>query len=355
MNNIHAIHRRILRIPTFYKILLANLAIVALGAVVGTVITVWHVQTYPEDIHYELIAFFAVSGLIISFVVNKWALQQALSPLERLQAVVDQLRQNQRRARVRFGSVSDEQFDRLADTFNHMLDEQEQHAQQMQQLPRRILQAQEDERQRLSRELHDEAAQALTSLLVHLRLLERAYDPEKAQQQVQELRKLTAQALEDVRRVALDLRPTILDDLGLAAALEWRVDEFNQASDLKTTIEVDGLSGRLPRDIELVFYRVGQEALSNIARHAQAQHVSLRLRQAPTSLTLEINDDGRGFNPAAKAVNGTAGLGLLGMRERLASIQGSLLIESTPGRGTRILAQAPLENPTEMPQVIVQK
>lgn len=345
MNNIQAFRQRILRIPTFYKILLANLAIVTLGAVVGTVITVWHVQTYPEDIHYELIAFFGLAGLVISFVVNKWVLQQALSPLERLQAVVDQVRQNQRQARVRYGSVSDEQFDRLADTFNQMLDEQEQHARQMQQLPRRILQAQEEERQRLARDLHDEAAQALTSLLVHLRLLERAYDPEKAQQQVQELRKLTAQALEEVRRVALDLRPTILDDLGLAAALEWRVDEFNQASDLKTTIAVEGLSGRLPRDIELVFYRVGQEALSNIARHAQAQHVKLRLWQESTSLSLEISDDGRGFAPATKTVNGSEGLGLLGMRERLASIQGSLVIESRPGQGTRILAQAPLEPP----------
>jgi len=171
--------------------------------------------------------------------------------------------------RVTLGSVSDEQFDRLTETFNRMLVEHERHTQQMQQLPRQILQAQEEERQRLARELHDEAAQALTSLLVHLRLLERAHQPEKAQQNVQKLRELTARALEDVRRVALDLRPTVLDDLGLAAALEWRVDEFTQASGIPIKIQIERLERRLSRDVGLVFYRVSQEALTNIARHAQ--------------------------------------------------------------------------------------
>ena len=120
--------------------------------------------------------------------------------------------------RLRAGVLSDERFDRLAATFNQMLDTLEQDARQLHQLSQAILQAQEDERQRVARELHDEAAQALTSLLVRLRLLERADDPAAARQHIQELRALTARALEDVRRVALELRPTILDDLGLADA-----------------------------------------------------------------------------------------------------------------------------------------
>ena len=336
------LQQRLLRIPLFYKILLANSAIVGLGAVAGTVITVWHVRSYPDDIHYELIAFFALAGIVISFFVNRWILRRALEPLGRLQAAVDQVRHGQTDVRVSLGRVSDEQFDRLAETFNRMLVEHERHSQQMQQLPRQILQAQEEERQRLARELHDEAAQALTSLLVHLRLLERTHEPEKAQQHVQKLRELTAQALEEVRRVALDLRPTILDDLGLGAALEWRVDEFTQASGIQVTTQIEGLERRLPRDIELVFYRVGQETLSNIARHAQAQHVNICLKRQNSTLSLEVVDDGIGFNPAALPAHRPRGLGLLGMRERMAMIDGALQIESGPGRGTRVWACAPL-------------
>lgn len=336
--------QRLLRIPLFYKILLANSAIVGLGAVAGTVITVWHVRRYPGDIHYELIIFFALAGLVISFFVNRWILQRALEPLGRLQEAVNQVREGQTNVRITLGSVSDEQFDRLAETFNRMLVEHERHTQQMQQLPRQILQAQEEERQRLARELHDEAAQALTSLLVHLRLLERAHEPEKAQQQVQKLRDLTAQALEEVRRVALDLRPTILDDLGLGAALEWRVDEFTQASGIQAKIQMDGLEQRLPRDIELVFYRVGQEVLSNVVRHAHAQNVTISLRRENGDLSLEVIDDGVGFSSPSTPSHGLRGLGLLGMRERLAMINGGLTIESAPGRGTRLLACAPLRN-----------
>lgn len=337
------LRQRLLRIPLFYKILLANSAIVGLGAVIGTIITVWHVRSYPEDIHYELIIFFAIGGIIVSFFVNRWILQRALEPLDRLQEAVNQVREGQTDVRVTLGSISDEQFDRLAETFNRMLGEHERHTRQMQQLPRQILQAQEEERQRLARELHDEAAQALTSLLVHLRLLERAHEPEKAQQQVQRLRDLTAQALEEVRRVALDLRPTILDDLGLGAALEWRVDEFIQASGIRAKIQVEGLEQRLPREVELVFYRVGQEALSNIVRHAQARHVTVALRRENSTLSLEVVDDGLGFSPVSTPLRGPRGLGLLGMRERLAMINGGLTIESEPDRGTRVLACAPLK------------
>jgi two-component system sensor histidine kinase UhpB len=282
--------------------------------------------------------------MVISFFVNRWTLKRALEPLERLQETVNQVRQGQTEVRVTLGSVSDEQFDRLAETFNRMLSEHKRHAEQMQQLSRQILQAQEEERQRLARELHDEAAQALTSLLVHLRLLERAHEPEKAQQNIQKLRELTAQALEEVRRVALDLRPTILDDLGLGAALEWRIDEFTQASGVQVKIQMEGLERRLPAEIELVFYRVGQEALNNITRHAQAKHVAVSLHRENRTIRLEVVDDGVGFNPASLPTYAPAGLGLLGMRERLAMINGTLTIESGLGQGTRILACAPLKN-----------
>lgn len=335
------LRRRLLRTPLFQKILLANIAIVAFGAVGGTMITIWHVTVFPDDLHYPLIVLFAGVGVVISFFVNQWVLRKALDPLDRLQEAVDEIRRGKPDVRVVLGEISDERFDRLAGAFNQMLEQLAQAAREMQQLSRQILQAQEDERYRLARDLHDEAAQSLTSLLVHIRLLERASNPAEAQRHVQELRELTARALEDVRRVALDLRPTILDDLGLAAALEWRVDEFNKQDGMRAAISVERMEQRLPRDTELVLYRVGQEALSNVGRHAAACEVNVALRREDGWCILQVADNGVGFDPAHINTRDGHGLGLVGMRERVAMIGGELEVASRPGAGARITARVP--------------
>lgn len=342
MKAIYQTQHKLLRIPLFSKLLIANSAIVVLGAVAGTIITIWHVRTFPDELHVTLIALFTLAGIVISFAVNNWVLKRALAPLDRLQIAVDQVRQGTTSVRVDPGPTSDERFDRLAETFNLMLTQLEENAQRLHQLPRQILQAQEAERHRLARDLHDEAAQALTSLLVHLRLLERAHTPEEAQSRVHDLRELTAQALEEVRRVALDLRPTILDDLGLGPALAWRVDEFNKIEGMHATIKIEGLEERLPREVELVLYRVGQEALSNVVRHAGAKTVTVCLRRQNGEIRLSIADDGRGFNAAASNHEDGHGFGLLGMRERLGMIGGTLAIRSTLGQGTEMVACVPL-------------
>ncbi len=343
MKRYAGLRHTLLRTPLFYKILLANLAVVTFGAIVGTVVTIWHVATFPQALHWQLIFLFAAVGLAISFVVNSWVLKRALDPLDRLQQAVDDVRSGSVNTRVLLSDNSDERFDRLADTFNQMLGQLERDAEEMQQLSRQILQAQEDERFRLARELHDEAAQALTSLLVHLRLLERAHEPAEAQKRVQELRELTAHALEDVRRVALDLRPTILDDLGLGSALEWRIDELNKHSDMRAKVTITGLDERLSSDVALALYRVAQESLSNAGRHAKAKNVEVTLTRLPTQIMLEICDDGVGFNPnAPPAVGSRHGLGLLGMRERMRMVGGELTIVSNPGRGTQVQARVPI-------------
>jgi two-component system sensor histidine kinase UhpB len=342
MASIHTWRRRLLRIPLIYKILIANSAVVALGAIGGTMVTVWHVGRYPDDPHVGLIGLFAAAGILISFILNSWVLRLALAPLDRLQAAVDRIRAGDTQVRVDPGNASDERFDRLADTFNQMVGRLEENTLRMQSLSRQILRAQEEERRRLARDLHDEAAQALTSLLVRLRLLERAKDPVEAQRRVEELRELTAEALEQVRRVALDLRPKILDDLGLVPALESRVDELNQDGKVAASLTTEGLEDRLPREIELVFYRIGQEALSNVLRHAHARSVSLALSQNGNAIELRVRDDGLGFAPLPAAVAQPDGLGLLGMRERMATIHGTLAVETAPGRGTAVIARAPI-------------
>lgn len=339
LNNIRTL---LLRLPLFYKILLANSAIVACGAVGGTIITVWHVRSYPQDFHYELIALFAATGLTISFAVNYFVLKATLTPLDKLQSGVDEVQSGKLDVRVDPGPLSDERFDRLTTTFNDMLARLERDARQLHELSGAILQTQEEERHRVARELHDEAAQALTSLLVRLRLLERSETPEDARKQVQELRALTAQALEDVRRVALELRPTILDDLGLQAALGWRVDELNESGAVAVELRVDGLHDRLPRHMELVLYRVAQEALTNIIRHAHATHAWITITAESDSIAMEVADDGIGLDTTA--TGRPLGLGLLGMRERLSLVGGELRIESQASMGTRIAVRVPWTN-----------
>ncbi len=331
----------LLRIRLIYKILLANSALVAIGAIGGTVATVWHVQAFPNDLHYELIPIFGAVGLALSFLINYGVLRVALRPLDRLQATVNRVRGGDLSARLIAGRQDDDRFALLTETFNQMLTAQTEANQELRTFSQRILEAQEDERQRVARELHDQSAQTLTMMLVRLHLLEKSGEPEQVRLHSKELRKLTAQALDDVRRIALELRPKILEDLGLSEALAWQVDEINASGALSASIKTIGIDRRLPKDIELAFYRVGQEALTNIARHAGAKIARVTLQRNAADVTLVIEDDGRGFDPARSQTE-HRGLGLSGMRERLALVGGTLKIDSRPRQGTRVTATAPV-------------
>jgi two-component system sensor histidine kinase UhpB len=212
----------------------------------------------------------------------------------------------------------------------------------LRQMSSQVLTAQEEERKRIARELHDDTAQALTSVLVRLRLLERsAAGDERLRAGITELRDLTGETLEGVRRMAIDLRPPMLDDLGLEAALQAFVQDFSRRWPVKAKF-TSGRLGRLSPDVELVLYRIVQEALSNVAKHASASRVEARLTRRGRSLRLVIEDDGCGFDVEATMGSRASGLGLFGMEERLALIGGSVQVESAVGRGTRISVEAPL-------------
>jgi signal transduction histidine kinase len=192
------------------------------------------------------------------------------------------------------------------------------------------VEAQEIERKRLARELHDETGQALTSILLGLRSLEEA---------VGNLRELVVQTLRDVRRLAVELRPRALDDFGLAAALERLARTF--AEQTGTTVEFESrlAEERLPSDVETVLYRIVQEALTNIVKHAHADHVSIVLQRKDVAVTAVIEDDGRGF-PADKQRDG--GLGLIGMKERVQLVNGRFEVESSEGVGTTLVVEVPV-------------
>jgi signal transduction histidine kinase len=202
---------------------------------------------------------------------------------------------------------------------------------------RRVVEAQELERKRLARELHDETGQALTSILLGLKPLEEATSG-SGREAVAALRELVVSTLQDVRRLAVELRPSALDDLGLVPAIDRLAQSFGE-SGLRVDVESQIGEGRLPEPVETTLYRIVQEAVTNVVKHAEARHLSITLTRKDGSVVAIIEDDGKGFDPNASESDG---LGLLGMRERLALVGGTLRVEAAAGAGTTIAAEVPL-------------
>jgi signal transduction histidine kinase len=204
---------------------------------------------------------------------------------------------------------------------------------------RRVVDAQESERKRLARELHDETGQALTSILLGLKPLEASMADDQSRAALAELREHVVAALQDVRRLAVELRPAVLDDFGLVPALERLTDAFAEQTNIRVDFHSALGDTRLPNEVETALYRVVQESLTNIVKHASAQRVSVSLARRPSGAAAVIEDDGKGFDQRTLREDG---LGLLGMRERLGLIDGRLEIESRPGAGTTVVAEVPL-------------
>ncbi len=204
---------------------------------------------------------------------------------------------------------------------------------------RRVIEAQELERSRLARELHDETGQALTSILLGLKGIRAARTEEEGGRAEAELRELVVQALQDVRSLAVELRPSALDDFGLGPALERLAETFSERSGIVTVVEPNIGAKRLPPETETVLYRLVQEALTNIVKHSAATRVSIVVSRRGGGVKALVEDNGRGFAPAEVSPDA---LGLVGMRERLALVGGSLAVESTPGEGTALAAYVPL-------------
>jgi signal transduction histidine kinase len=214
-----------------------------------------------------------------------------------------------------------------------------------------VVGAQEAERQRIARELHDATGQSLTAINLGLRGVEASLQADglprdQIQQQVRELRSFGTTALGELRHIIADLRPAILDDMGLAAALKWYMQGFQDRWQVDGEFILEGSPLRLPAEVETVLFRIAQEALTNIAKHAWASQATLVLRFAPGIVCLIVEDDGVGFDPAKVLAHQAPrpGWGLLGIQERVALLGGQYAIDSAPGQGTRVWVTVPLPN-----------
>ncbi len=297
----------------------------------------------------------SVLGLL-SAVLLTWVLTRPILNLEEVTRAV--ARGN---LAVRATVWAQDEIGRLSSAFNAMIDDlqraEQRNEEAKQELIRKeqsrsrlltkVITAQEEERQRIARELHDQTGQALTSLLIGLKVAEASNSLEGAQERVRQMRDVAAQTLQDVQTLAWELRPSLLDDLGLAAALERYAALYHKHYGLDVDLQVTGFGyeDRLPTEVEVTLYRIIQEALTNVARHAQARAVSIVLERTLTEVVAVVEDDGRGFDAerVLRADDVRSRLGLYGMQERASLVGGTVLVESRPGQGTTVRVGIPLD------------
>jgi signal transduction histidine kinase len=218
--------------------------------------------------------------------------------------------------------------------------------QELRRLSRQLVKAQEDERRNLSRELHDEVGQTITALRVELGNLEklRGASAQEFRRHLDDAKELAAETLRSVRSIAMGLRPSVLDDLGVGPGLEWLGREFSRRTEIPVEVVIEGLPQEVPESHRTCVYRVVQEALTNCAKHSLAQHIRIALHADSNNLSLSVQDDGRGLPAAIREAGGGAssGLGLIGIEERVRELGGSLALVSQEGKGTLLKISIPL-------------
>lgn len=337
---------RILAIPLFYKVLGANVAIVLIGAIAGTYVTAQAASNDALMTRPLLILLFAALGGGLSVAVNVLVLRAAFAPLDTLERLSDAVRSGDLSARVVPSSRFDPQLARLAETFNDTLDELERDRTELRELASQVIRAQEDERMRIARELHDDTAQVLFAQLLAVTSLKGSPNPD-LRATAESLENMTVDAIESVRRLALELRPPALDDLGLREALADLAQRFSEQLSIPVQFQWSGSRDRLQPSIELVLYRIAQEALTNSAKYAQATAIRVSLRRTPGHVELTIDDNGRGFARGVTPGRDQRGLGLglFGMEERAGLVGGNFTIRQLNPQGVRIQATIPLAEP----------
>ncbi len=305
-----------------HQILAVNAALVVAAVLAASVAAQLDFSQLGEKRQFLVLA----AAILATVLVNAVVLRRRFAPLEELIGTMELVDLTAPGLRAVTTQADSEDVVRLSETFNRMLDrvEQERAAGAS-----AVLRAQEAERARLARDLHDEVNQALTGVLLRLQAIAQGAPPPLASA-LRETQDVATQAMQELLRLARELRPTALDDHGLEAALRTQVERFGRQEGVRATLDLDpGLDDALRADAQLVVYRVVQESLSNVTRHAGATTVHVEVRRRDGRALVRVTDDGCGIDPGAPP-----GLGLAGMRERALLAGGTLAVRSGRGRGT---------------------
>ena len=280
-----------------------------------------------------------VSTLAIGIALN----QMVVKKLQRFVELASFFGRGDFRRTITF--KSDDEIKRLADSFNLMARMLMEKMRMERQYLSQIIEAQENERKRISRELHDEIGQSLTAIKFSLDLIEKDL-PQTAsvvRERIGEAKSLSNQTLTSMRQLSMDLRPRMLDDLGLIPTLRWYVQNFSSRLNICSDFQAIGLEEKLPPQIETAFYRIVQEALNNIAKHARATRFEVRLERRDSIISAFIRDNGKGFDleKVLHSESPERGLGIVGMQERVSLLGGHIDIRSKPNTGTEIEIEVP--------------
>lgn len=341
------------RLSLFEKVILANSIILIGEALAG----LWVTSHNLESHHYLIDTGFIVLAILLGLLINVLLLRASFRPLFDLLQTIRTVSAGKTNARAR-ATPTDSEIGELAQAFNSMLDRLEAARREQTML---ILQAQEEERRRIALELHDESSQNLTALLVHTEVLNQTLQAipntaitkdarKQLSAEIHQLAQLAQYTLENIRILAQQLRPSVLDDLGLSAAFRWLAEDGRKRLHLLVDLHLDGIEDTSRSDIhqpalyETTLFRIAQESLTNAARHAHAQHVTISLSQDQKNMYLKVSDDGCGFDTSQSHT----GLGIIGMRERAALLGGKITISSRPGQGATVEAALPLSAIREM-------
>jgi len=310
------------------QVVAANMVLVTLTLVAA--VLVGSLDRSGDD-RWQLLVLVLVIAL--TFCVNLWMLQRRFAPLEHLIERIERIDPSERSTFELAGDPVKE-IDRLAQSFRRLLQRVDDERRRSGKL---VLRAQEEERRRVARDLHDEVNQALTAMLLRLEALAHDVPPEHGDD-VAELKRLATQTMDELLNLARQLRPTALDDHGLLPAIESQVRGFEDRNGIRARLETTGDAALLDEEKQTVIYRVAQEALANAGRHAHAQSVGLALEIDGEAALLRVRDDGVGFDPVASRGEG---LGLGGMAERARLVGGELDLRSSPGSGTELTLRVP--------------
>jgi signal transduction histidine kinase len=326
---------RVLRVPLLAKLAGANILIV-LAALIGVAIE--RRVSFSSNV-------VPILGIALgaSLVVNLALVYVALRPLNDLERTATHLAAGDMEARVPDSILADRDMARVGTMLNNLLDRLTEDRARERRLAAQVISAQDEERARVARELHDSTAQILTAVMLQLGAAAHESTSPALDARIATLRELASEALEEVRSLSHTMHPRVLDDLGLAPALEWLARQTQAQETLDVQVVAAEFDPPIPAPLAAALYRVAQETLRNAARHAQASHVDVSLRRDGRSAVLEIVDDGRGFD-VERAEARRPGMGLFSMRERVGLVNGRLTVSSAPGRGTQIVAIVPLTN-----------
>ena len=326
---------------TLERVVTVNAAVVLFGAVFGTLL----VRRYLHVNFGIIVGTYFVVMLSVMAVANYLVLRRAFRPLLEFSHTMASISRPALDQPIPAEEMPDPDFRTVVESFSAMLDRM---ALESRAYAAKVFESIEDERRRIGRELHDETSQSLAAALLNLDMAEKTMGADSASLElVVAARDIVHHCLGQLRLLIHDLRPSMLDDFGLAPAIRWYVETHLQASGLRVVTDIHSVQERLPPTLETAVYRIVQESLSNVLRHAHATRAVLHVNTTPEQVSLSVSDNGVGFDPAAlaHASNGHSGMGLLSIRERVEALDGSVTIYSVRDRGTQIQVLIPL--PTE--------